>query len=170
MRAIAAASLLSVCVLEATGLAQIGGPDFSGRWRLVAPTAAQLTNEALTINAPDELLVKQTSFEIIIAHPSKPGTHPEAGTLEYGNSGFVGDSGSPTPLRGRWSVSYIGTQLMISRSTIYPPDAGGVRGTVARGSMWRLESPNRLVIEFGEERAGERPKIAARAYMKVASP
>jgi hypothetical protein len=28
--------------------------------------------------------------------------------------------------------------------------------------MWRLETPNRLVIEFGEERAGERPKIATR--------
>jgi len=33
--------------------------------------------------------------------------------------------------------------------------------------MWRLEAPNRLVIEFGEERAAERPTIARRTYVKV---
>ena len=171
MRTIAAVSVLSVCALAAIGIAQTGRPDFSGRWRLVAPSAAQLAGETLTVDAPDELLVTQTSRAIIIAHPSKPGTHPEAGTLEYGSGGFVGGSGRSgglTPLRGTWGVTHIGTQLMISRTTTYPPDERGARDTVARGSMWRLETPTRLVIEFGEERAGERPKIAARTYMKVA--
>ena len=39
-----------------------------------------------------------------------------------------------------------------------------------RGSMWRLETPNRLVIEFGEERPGERPKMATRVYVKMPQP
>jgi hypothetical protein len=158
-----------VCALAATAIAQTGGPDFSGRWRLVVPAAAQLAKETLKIGAPDELLVKQTSREITIEHPSQPGTHPEAGTFEYGAAGFAsGDINGPTALRGTRSVTYIGTQLMISRSTTYPPDERGGRDTVARGSMWRLETPTRLVIEFGEERADERPKIATRTYMKVA--
>jgi hypothetical protein len=168
MRAIAAAAALSLCAFGATARAQTGGPDFSGRWRLVVPTAAQLAAETLTVAAPDELLVKQSSREITIAHPSKPGTHPEAGTLEYGSGGFVADSDTFPLLRGTWGVTYIGTQLMISRTTTYPPDERGARDTVARGSMWRLDMPTRLVIEFGEERAGERPKIATRTYMKVA--
>lgn len=168
MRATPAFVVLAFSALAATGIAQTGGPDFSGRWRLVQPTAAQLAQETLTVTAPDELLVKQTRREITIEHPSQPGTHPEAGTSEYGSGGFVGDLGdSLTPLRGTWGVSYIGTQLMISRSTTYPPDARGARSTVARGSMWRLEAPSRLVIEFGEERAGERPTIATRTYTKV---
>jgi hypothetical protein len=33
--------------------------------------------------------------------------------------------------------------------------------------MWRLETPNRLVIEFREEREGERPKIVTRVYVKL---
>ena len=167
MRAVAAVFVL-VCVLAATGVAQTGGPDFSGRWRLVEPTSSQLAQETLTVVAPDELLIRQTSREVVIEHPSRPGTHPETGTFEYGTVGFAsGEIGGATPLRGTRSVSYIGTQLMISRSTTYPPDARGARSTVARGSMWRLEAPNRLVIEFGEERAGERPTIATRTYMKV---
>jgi hypothetical protein len=168
MRAMAAASVLSVCARGATGVAQSNRPDFSGRWRLVQPTSSQLTQETLTVGAPDELLIRQTPRELVIEHPSKPGTHPETGTFEYGSGGFVGDLGdSLTPLRGTWGVSYIGTQLMISRSTTYPPDAQGTRSTVARGSLWRLETPSRLVIEFGEERAGERPKIATRIYTRV---
>src|SRR5688572_15534838 len=168
MRAVAAVLVLFVCALAATGIAQTGGPDFSGRWRLVEPSPSQLTQETLTVTAPDELLIRQTSRELVIEHPSKPGTHPETGTFEYGSGGFRGElPGSLTPLQGRWGVSYIGTQLMISRSTTYPPDASGARSTVARGSMWRLEAPNRLVIEFGEERAGERPKIATRTYMNA---
>jgi hypothetical protein len=113
-------------------------------------------------------VIRQTSRELIVEHPSKPATHPESGTFEYGIGGFVGDSGRPTPLRATWGVTYIGTQLMISRTTIYPPDERGIRDTVVRGSMWRLEGTTRLVIEFGEERAGERPKIAIRTYTKVA--
>jgi hypothetical protein len=168
MRAIAAASVLSVCALGATGIAQSNRPDFSGQWRLVQPTPSELAQETLIVVAPDELLIRQTPRELFIEHPSKSGTHPETGTFEYGSGGFIGDlPGSLTPLQGRWGVSYIGTQLMISRSTTYPPDARGARSTVARGSMWRLEAPNRLVIEFGEERAGERPKIATRTYRKV---
>ena len=169
MRATAVASVLSVCALVTAGSAQTGRPDFSGRWRLVPPTASQLAQETLEVTAPDELLVKQTRREITIEHPSQPGTHPEAGTFEYGSVGFVrGDIGGGTPLRGTRSVTYIGTQLMISRTTIYPPDERGASDTVARGSMWRLETPTRLIIEFGEERAGERPKIATRVYMRVA--
>jgi hypothetical protein len=70
----------------------------------------------------------------------------------------------PPDLSGRWQL----VELMISRSTTRPPDERGVRTTLTRGSMWRLEAPNSLVIELGEERAGERPTIATRTYVKMA--
>src|SRR5688572_3134372 len=167
MRA-AAACLISICALGVTGIAQTARPDFSGRWCLVPPTASQLAHETLTVVAANELLIRQTSRELVVEHPFKSERYPESGTFEYGSGGFVGDSGGLTPLQGTWGVTYIGTQLMISRTTIYPPDERGARDTVARGSMWRLETPTRLVIEFGEERAGARPKIAIRTYTKVA--
>jgi hypothetical protein len=50
---------------------------------------------------------------------------------------------------------------------IYPPDQSGVSVTIARGSMWRREGDDKLVIEFGEERPGERPKIATRVYTRL---
>jgi hypothetical protein len=144
--------------------------DLSGRWRLVEPTVEQRAVDTLAITSPDQLLITHTAREITIEHPSKPGTHPEAGTFEYGSGGFVGDlPGSVTPLQGTWSVSHIGTQLVISKSATYPPNDRGVRVTIATGSMWRLDSADRLAIEFGEERAGERPKVATRVYVKVAS-
>jgi hypothetical protein len=136
----------------------------SGFSRTVIPARTRLQRWCQS----PRLLIRKTPLEIIIEHPSKSGTHPAAGTLKFGSGGFVGDSmGAAAPLRGTWGVTHIGTQLMISRSTTYPPDEHGVRITVARGSMWRLEVPSHLVIEFGEERAGERPKIARRVYVKI---
>jgi len=35
-----------------------------------------------------------------------------------------------------------------------------------RSSMWRVEAPDRLVIEFGQERTGERLKTATRRHVK----
>jgi hypothetical protein len=121
MRAIAAVPVLSVCVLGASGIAQTGRPDFSGRWRLVEPATAAVAQDRLAVNAPDELLIAQTPVAITIEHPSTG-----------------------------------------------PPNSRGLRITTARGSMWRLEGPTHLVIEFSEERTGERPKIATREYMKIA--
>ena len=56
---------------------------------------------------------------------------------------------------------------MMSRSAEDPPNDRGIRITIARGSMWRLDGRDRLVIEFSEERTGERPKIAIRVYVRV---
>ena len=39
-------------------------------------------------------------------------------------------------------------QLMVSRSLMLPADECGVRATLARGSIWRPQAPDRLVIEF----------------------
>ena len=57
-------------------------------------------------------------------------------------------------------ASFIGTQLVLSR---------GVRPAVASGSMWRIATPGRLIIEFSEVRPGERPKIAVRVYAAAAT-
>ena len=167
----ALAACAAIPLIAAVSLAQSRPPDLSGRWQLVEPTAAERALDTLAITAPDELLIRQTPLEIIVEHPSRSGTHPEAGTFQFGSGGFVGSSmGAAAPLRGTWGVTHIGTQLMISRTTTYPPDERGERSVVARGSMWRLEVPDRLVIEFGEERAGERPKIATRVYVKFRQP
>ena len=82
--------------------------------------------------------------------------------------GVVGGVPGGMSHESNWGVSHIGTQLMISRSTKGAYDDRGIRITHAHGSMWRLNGPTRLVIEFSEERTGERPKIAARVYVKVA--
>jgi hypothetical protein len=156
------AAVLAAGVLRAQDLP----PDVSGRWRLVELTVTERALDTLAIASPDELLITQTPFAVIVEHPSRPGTHPEAKTFEYGSGGVVEDLGDRGLSTGTWSVSYVGTQLTISRSTTYPPDERGARTTVASGSMWRLETSNRLVIEFGEERSGERPKVATRAYIR----
>jgi hypothetical protein len=142
-------------------------PDFSGRWRLVQPTAAELALDTLIITAADQLVVTDTLREIVITHPSNAGTHPEAGTFQYGSGGFVGGLPGGAATNGTWGTTYLGLQLMMSRTLMLPADERGVRATLARGSIWRLEAPDRLVIEFGEERTGERPKIATRVYVRV---
>ena len=157
----------AVLLISAALHAQHRVLDLSGRWWLVAPTAAERALDTLAIVSPDQLLIRHSRRAIVIAHPSKSGTHPEAGTFSYGLGGLVdGAAGQGNNVDEQWSVSHIGTQLMISRSTFDRPD---VRLRVARGSMWRLDGPDRLIIEFGEERPGERPKIATRTYVKVAS-
>ena len=151
--------------------AQTRPPDLSGRWQIVQPTAAERALDTLDIVSPDQLLITQTPLAMIVEHPSTPGTHPEAQTIKIGVAGSVGGiPGSGTTTEERWSVTHIGTQLMISRTTIYRPDEQQPRRSVTRGSMWRLELPDRLVIEFGEERPGERPKIATRVYRRMRQP
>jgi hypothetical protein len=139
--------------------------DLSGRWWLVEPTAAQRALDTLAISSPDQLLITHTRLGITIEHPSKRGTHPEAGVFEYRASGRIAMPSRGSSIEQQWSVTHIGTQLMISRSTRSIDDSA----TVARGSMWLLDGPDRLVIEFGEEHPGERPKIATRVYVKVGS-
>ena len=166
----APATCAAILLIVAAPNAQSRPPDLSGRWRLVEPTAAERAADTLAITAPDELLIKDTPRAITVEHPSKPGTHPEAGEFEYllGASGRIGLFGRSNSIDETWGVTHIGTQLMISRSTTQPSHDQSVRTTVAHGSMWRLEGPNRLVIEFGEERTGERPRVAVRTYVKVA--
>ena len=165
-RALVAA--LPSALLIVAALSAQDSRDLSGHWGLVQPTASQLAEETLAVTAATELFITHTPRDITITHSPQPGaTHPETGTFQYGSGGFVGDSGSATPLRGTWGVSQIGTQLMMSRSTIYPPDKSGTSVTIARGSMWRREGNDTLVIEFGEERPGERPKIATRVYSRL---
>jgi hypothetical protein len=158
----------AVIVLVAAMLhAQSRVLDLSGRWWLVEPTAAERALDTLTITSADQVLITHTRSGITIEHPSKRGTHPEAGVFEYGagGSGRIALPGRRSSIDQQWSVTHIGTQLMISRSTISADDTV----TVARGSMWQLDGPDRLVIEFGEERPGERPKVATRVYVKVGS-
>jgi hypothetical protein len=168
----ALAACAAVLLIAAALNAQSRPPDLSGRWRLVEPTAAERAADTLAITAPDELLIKDTPRAITVEHPSKAGTHPEAGEFEYlvGGSGRINLRGRSNSLDETWGVTHIGTQLMISRSTTQPSDDPSVRNTLARGSMWRLEGRNRLVIDFGEERTGERPKIATRVYVRIAPP
>jgi hypothetical protein len=144
--------------------AQNGPPDLSGRWRLVEPTTAERALDTLAVTEPDELLITQTTFAITVEHPSKPGTHPQARTFEYESGGFVQDLGGDRARRGTWGVSHIGMQLMISQSTTHPSEL-----TAVHGSMWRLDGGDRLVIEFAEERAGERRKVATRTYVRIKS-
>jgi hypothetical protein len=148
------AACAAILLIAASPLAQSRPPELSGLWQLVEPTTAERALDTLAIDAPDQLLITQSPLAIIVEHPSKPGTHPEAGKYTFGTRGYVGGSGGASPGE-TWDVSFIGTQLMISHS---------VRGAVARGSMWRLDTPGRLTIEFSEESPGGRPKIAARVY------
>ena len=158
----------TVILLAVTTVGQSRVPDFSGRWQLVEATAAERAAETLVITSPDELLITHTPRQIAIEHPSKAGTHPEAGMFEYGSGGRIGGlPGRHNTIDERWGVTHIGTQLMISRSSTVPSNEPDARVTLVCGSMWRLEGPDRLVIEFGEERPGERPKIATRVYTKM---
>jgi hypothetical protein len=165
MRAILACAAIVLVANVAHGQSRV--LDLSGRWWLVEPTAAERALDTLVVTSPDQLLITHTRFGLTIEHPSKPGAHPEAGVFEYGAgaSGRIRLPGRGSQVDQQWSVTHIGTQLMISRSTRSADDSA----TVARGSMWLLDGPDRLVIEFGEERPGERPKIATRIYVKVGS-
>ena len=166
-----AAACAAILLIATAPLAQSGPPELSGLWQLAEPTAAERAVDTLEITSPDQLLITGTPTAITVAHPSKPGTHPEAGSFKYGEGGIVGGiPGSGNSTEEKWGVTHIGTQLMISRSTTRLLDDRRVRMTLARGSLWRLEAPNRLVIEFSEERTGERPRVATRTYVKPIAP
>jgi hypothetical protein len=169
MRAILACAAIVLVANVAHGQSRV--LDLSGRWWLVEPTAAERALDTLVVTSPDQLLITHTRFGLTIEHPSKPGAHPEAGVFEYGAgaSGRIRLPGRGSQVDQQWSVTHIGTQLMISRSTALPSETSVAPIMVARGSMWQLDGPDRLVIEFGEERPGERPKIATRIYVKVGS-
>ena len=170
MRSVLAACT-SALLISAAPSAQTKPPDLSGRWQLVQPTAAERARDTLEIVSPDQLLITQTPLAMTVEHPSAPGTHPEAQTFKLGVGGAMGNiTGHRSTTEERWSVTHIGTQLMISRTTVNPPDEQPPRTPVTRGSMWRLETADRLVIEFGEERPGERPKIATRIYRRMPQP
>ena len=144
--------------------AQTRSSNLSGHWQLVEPTASERALDTLAVTPPDQLLITDMPREIVIEHPSKRGTHPEAGAFEYGSGGFVVDG---VRGEGSWATMYLGTQLVIFRSMHHAPDDRGIRVAVTHGSMWQLEGPDRLVIEFAERRTGERPKIATRVYVRV---
>jgi len=156
-----------ILVIAVASLAQSRPLDLSGLWQLAEPTAAERALDTLVITSPDQLLIADSPLEIVVTHPSKPGTHPEAGTFGYGERGIVGGLPGGASTEEQWGVAHVGTQLMISHSTTRQLDDRAVRMTLARGSMWRLEAPNRLIIEFSEERTGERPKVATRTYAKT---
>jgi hypothetical protein len=165
------AACASALLIAAAPPAQNQPLDLSGRWQLVEPTSAERALDTLDITSPDELVITQTRRAIIVEHPSKSGTHPEARTFVFGVGGVVGGlPGRGSTIDEQWSVAYTGTQLMITRSTRLLADRAGVPVTLARGSMWRLEPPNRLAIEFSEELTGERPKIAIRVYARMTPP
>ena len=163
----ALAACAAILLIAAAPLAQSRPPDLSGLWQRAEPTAAERALDTLVITSPDQLLITHSPHEIVITHPSKPGTHPEAGAFQYGERGVVGGLPGGATTDEKWGVSHVGTQLMFSHSTIRQLDDRAVRMTLARGSMWRLEAPNRLVIEFSEERTGERPKVATRTYVRT---
>lgn len=154
------ACLLAIVLLATDAGAQSRGTDFSGHWLLVTPDPAE--PDTLQINAPDQLVIRQTSRRITIEHPSRRGSHPAAGIFPFGSGGLAG--GSTTGGAGRWGTTFFGTQLMMSTSTTSIEN--GVETTVAYGSFWLLDRQGRLVIEFREERSKERPKIAIRVYVR----
>src|SRR5687768_18614583 len=87
------AAVVSAAILMTSGpVAQDRPLGLAGHWRLVEPTAKERARDTLIINAARELLVTQTPLVLIVEHPSKPGTHPEAGVFEYGIGGTVGGS------------------------------------------------------------------------------
>ena len=158
----------SALLVAAAPLAQNQPPDFSGRWQLVEPAPAERPLDTLDITSPDELLITQTLLAIRVEHPSKPGTHPEAALFGFGSGGTIGGLPGRGASIDETRVWQIATQLVISRSSTRLPDGLGVRITFARVSIWRLEGPNRLVMEFGDERTGEPPRVAVRTYVRVA--
>jgi hypothetical protein len=169
MRQALAATMLAAVVLCSSTIAQSRVTDFSGRWVIIASRPESGEPDSLTIETPDELRITQTPQSFTIEHPSKPGTHPAAGTFKFGEGGTVGGtvadlSAAPSSFETRWGISFFGTQLMMSRSTTTIDK--GVQTTVASGSFWRLDERGRLVIEFREERAKDRPRVATRVYMR----
>jgi hypothetical protein len=165
------AALVSALFLLAAAAdgAQTQLPDFTGRWILVDTPAANAGGGTLNIIAADELAVTQTPLSIIIVHTSKPGTHPAEGAFRFGAGGTVGATiagAAGHPAESRWGVSFVGSQLIISTSMTSPPDAEGVRVTVAYGAIWLLDADGRLVIEFEERRSGAEPKTATRVYVR----
>jgi hypothetical protein len=152
--------------LLATALnAQSKPTDFSGRWVVTALRPHPDELDTLSIVAASELLVVQTPQQITIQHPVTQGTHPQAGTFEFGSGGWVGGLPGGRDSSGTWDTRFAGTQLMISRTT--RTAANGTREDSATGSIWQLDGNGRLVIEFREERPNERPKIAARVYERA---
>ena len=67
------------------------------------PTAAERALDTLVIDSPDQLLITQTPFAITVEHPSKHGTHPEAGEFHYGSGGRDGG----LPGRGNMSLFFL---------------------------------------------------------------
>ena len=102
------ASLVCAVVLVSAALyAQSRPPDLSGRWRLVEPTPAERSLDMLAITSPDRLLITDTPREIVIEHPSKTGTHPEAGTFEYGAAAGSADFPAVAQPSTRGGASHI---------------------------------------------------------------
>ena len=121
--------------------------------------------DTLEISAVDEFFVTQTQRFVSVEHTAKPGSHPAAGTFDFGVRGTVG--GIPGGLQHELtlSVGFFGTQLIISENNT-DADATGVRVTTGHGSIWLLDPDGRLVIEFREARSKERPKTATRVYIR----
>lgn len=164
VQAIIAICALALLPLDTTTAAQGRLPDFSGRWVLVESSGGIPDGpNTLSISAPDELEITQTPLAITIHHPSKPGTHPTAGTFRFGIGGTVGPRGGSD---SRWDVSWLGSQLIISDSMTFPPDANGARITVAYGSIWSVDPNGRLIIEFAERRTGANSKKATHVYVR----
>jgi hypothetical protein len=174
VRAFLVACTLAVVLPGNTLAVQSQPPDFSGRWMLAAPSSAASSGpDTLDVVAPDELLVAQTPHAITVQHSSKPGTHPAAGTFEFGTGGRVG--GIPGRALGilaaesesRWSVSFVGSQFIISDSTtVRKGDARPVTGVTA--ATWMINGEGRLVINFREQRTGQSSKSATLVYVRSA--
>lgn len=160
---------LAVLMFCVNAAAQSDRPNLSGRW-VLADSSVQIPGgrETLKITAPDELAITQTSLAITIQHPSKPGTHPSAGTFKFGIGGTTSGVGGLNSVgaESRWEVSWLGSQLIISDSTTAPPNASGIRVTVAHGSTWSLDPKGRLIIEFDERRTGANPRGTTRVYVR----
>ncbi len=156
--------LLVAVLIAGVASAQSRETDFSGHWVLViSDRGRSVEPDTLMIDAPDQLLVRQSSQSITVEHPSRRGTHPAAGTFEFGAGGFVGDRIRRAE-QGRWDTTFFGTQMMMSTSTTSV--AKGIETTVAHGSFWLLDQHGRLFIEFREHRSHEHPKVATRVYVR----
>ena len=162
----AAGATLAFALLAVTAAAQSTRADLSGRWVLVSSGPVNRDGfDTLEIAPADELLVTQTPSMITIEHPSKRGTHPAVGTFKFGVGGTIGGVPGGASSETKYEVSFFGTQLTISDSTI-TPDASGGRITSARGSTWQLDLDGRLTIAFRETRSNERPRTATLVYVR----
>ena len=163
-------SMLGACTLAALFLAPLAGAqsrvtDFSGAWVLTSERPVPDDPDTLEISAVEEFVVTQTQRFVSVEHTAKPGSHPAAGTFDFGVRGTVG--GIPGGLQHELtlSVGFFGTQLIISENST-DADATGFRVTTGHGSIWLLDTDGRLVIEFREARSKERPKTATRVYIR----